>query len=255
MQMFEKRISFIVLLHATAAVTMNAQTFTTLDTFNGANGVQPSAGLVQAANGDLYGTTYEGGEYNFGTIFRISPDGALTVLYSFCAQLPDCPDGSHPVAPLVLATDGDLYGTTKYGGNSGCPDFYNCGTIFKITPNGTLTTIYTFCSQSECADGGNPDAGLVQATNGDLYGTTFFGGSNRYYTLVGGTVFKITPDGVFHELVQLLSAKRLLRWRLSRSRTHSGDRRASLRNNSGWRKVWRRYGLSNHPERYVYEAL
>ena len=103
----------------------------------------------------------------------------LTTLYSFCSQT-DCTDGVGPVAGLVQTTNGDLYGTT-----SGSPDC--CGTVFKITQSGMLTTLYSFCSQSGCADGLAPDAGLVQATNGDLYGTTNGGGANN-----DGTVFSLS---------------------------------------------------------------
>src|ERR1022692_1547847 len=93
------------------------------------------------------------------------PAQTLTTLYSFCSQS-GCPDGAGPYAGLVQATNGDLYGTTGGGGtNSG-------GTVFKITPGGTLTTLYSFCSQTNCTDGTGPQAGLVQAANGDLYGTT-----------------------------------------------------------------------------------
>ena len=86
------------------------------------------------------------------------------------------------MAGLVQATNGDFYGTTAKGGVNG----FNGGTGFKITPSGTLTTLYSFCSQGECADGEYPDAGLVQDTHGDFYGTTYFGGANG-----DGTVFSL----------------------------------------------------------------
>jgi uncharacterized repeat protein (TIGR03803 family) len=133
----------------------------------------PDAGRVQATNGDFYGTTYSGGANNSGTVFRMSPSGALTTLYSFAGT-----DGRDPHAGLVQATNGDLYGTTLDGGANCVPD--GCGTIFKIAPSGTLTTLYTFCAQSGCADGEILYAGLVQATNGDFYGTASAGGANGY---------------------------------------------------------------------------
>jgi uncharacterized repeat protein (TIGR03803 family) len=166
-------------------------TLTTLYSFDGADGGLPSGGLVQAANGDFYGTTYDGGAncspYGCGTIFKITLSGMLTMLHSF-----DGADGAYPYAGLVQATNGDLYGTTYDGGANCLPD--GCGTIFRITPSGTLTTLYTFCSQTGCADGQNPYAGLAQATNGDFYGTTYAGGAN---CPAGGcgTIFKITPSG------------------------------------------------------------
>ena len=129
-----------------------------------------------------------GGIYGGGTIFKISPSGTLTTLYSFCAQS-GCADGNVPNAGLVLATDGNFYGTTYLGGANSCMisgTNYGCGTVFKITPSGTLTTLYSFCAQSGCADGEGPRAGLVQATNGKLYGTTYYGGPTG-----DGTVFSL----------------------------------------------------------------
>jgi uncharacterized repeat protein (TIGR03803 family) len=157
------------------------------------DGEAPIAGLVQVADGAFYGTTSSGGAYGYGTVFRITPSGALTTLYSFCAQS-GCTDGEDPMAGLVQATNGDLYGTTWLGGAGGanCTQTpgAGCGTIFKITPSGKLTTLYDFCSQSGCADGQGPYAGLIQATNGDLYGTTWGGGAYGY-----GTIFNIAASG------------------------------------------------------------
>jgi uncharacterized repeat protein (TIGR03803 family) len=160
------------------------------------DGAEPSARLVQATNGDFYGTTYFGGALNHGTVFKITPSGTLTTLYRFCSQT-HCADGYHPQAGLVQDTNGDFYGTTNNGGTNG-----DRGTIFKITPGGTLTTLYSFCSikQSGCADGYYPQAELVQATDGDLYGTTFFGGAQDH-----GTVFKITPGGTLTTLYRFCS--------------------------------------------------
>ncbi len=151
-------------------------------------GTEPLAGLVQATDGNFYGTTEYGGLQNDGVVFKITPSGTLTTIYSFCSQS-NCTDGIQSFAPLVQATDGNLYGTTINGGAS------DNGTVFKITPSGTLTTIYSFCSQVSCADGASPYAGLVQAANGDFYGTTIGGGAN-----FEGTVFKITPGGTLTTL-------------------------------------------------------
>jgi uncharacterized repeat protein (TIGR03803 family) len=96
-----------------------------------------------------------------GMVFKITPDGTLTTLYSFCSQA-GCTDGANPYGGLVQGTNGDFYGTTQSGGAG------NYGTIFKITPRGTLTTLHSFCAQSGCADGEYPYGSLVQATNGDL---------------------------------------------------------------------------------------
>ena len=168
-------------------------TFTTLYSFCSqsgcADGELPLAGLVQASNGDLYGTTSQGGANGGGTVFKITAGGALMTLYTFCSQ-DECFDGGSPYAALVQTTNGDLYGTTGYGGANGR------GTVFKVTPSGVLRTLYSFCSQSGCTDGGNPYAALVQATDGNFFGTTFSGGANACPDPVGcGTVFRITPTG------------------------------------------------------------
>ena len=150
------------------------------------DGAFPEAALVQATNGDLYGTTVGGGANGDGTVFEMTLRGKLTSLYSFCSQS-NCTDGANPYTGLVQATDGNLYGTTSAGGanTTACGDA-GCGTIYKITPNGALTTVYSFCSLANCADGTGP-AGLVQDTNGDLYGTTGGGGANG-----DGTVFSLS---------------------------------------------------------------
>jgi uncharacterized repeat protein (TIGR03803 family) len=170
---------------------------TTLHSFDGTDGVWPEAGLVQATNGDFYGTTSYAGANGWGTVFKITPSGTLTTLHSFGGA-----DGAQPSAGLVQATNGDLYGTTWQGGSSNPAGCYGrgCGTVFKITPSGTLTTLYSFCSESGCADGELPLAGLVQATNGDFYGTTSSGGANG-----GGTVFRITPRGKLTTLYSFCS--------------------------------------------------
>jgi uncharacterized repeat protein (TIGR03803 family) len=166
------------------------------------NGFAPAAGLLRATNGDLYGTTTEGGTTetpsgDYGTVFTITPQGGLTSLYSFCSKSNDttsCLDGYDPLAALVQATGGDIYGTTQSGGANGA------GTIFRITPSGTLKTIYSFCSQPGCTDGemgGNYGPALIQATDGNLYGTTPYGGATGSGTSTNGygTVFKITLAG------------------------------------------------------------
>src|ERR1017187_4702018 len=159
------------------------------------DGAEPIAGLVQAANGDLFGTTSGGSFLSYGTVFKFTPGGTLTTLYSFCSQT-NCTDGASPGAGLVQAASGDLYGTTMNGG-IGTP---GNGTVFKITPSGTLTTLYSFRSQSRCPDGGGHWAGLIQATNGDFYGTTSGAGTHGY-----GTAFKITPGGALTTLHRFCS--------------------------------------------------
>jgi uncharacterized repeat protein (TIGR03803 family) len=154
-----------------------------------------SNGLALATDGNLYGTTTQGGVASLlihgfsggGTVFRITPSGTLTTLYSFCSQS-GCTDGCTPWAALVQATDGNLYGTASSCGNyKNYPD-WGGGTAFRITPSGTLTTLYSFCSQSACTDGLDPQGTLIQATDGNLYGTTTQGGANVF----GGTVFSLS---------------------------------------------------------------
>jgi uncharacterized repeat protein (TIGR03803 family) len=195
----------LFLLCVTTAIAAQAQTLTTLFSFDLTDGEQPYAGLVQATNGDFYGTSSSGGshcdEVGCGTVFKITPSGKLTTLYNFCSQS-GCTDGWGPnAATLVLATDGNFYGTTLDGGANCAP--IGCGTVFKITSSGKLTTLYSFCSELEnglCLDGGGPVAGLVQATNGNLYGTTPGGGANG-----AGTVFEITPSGTLTTLYSFCS--------------------------------------------------
>jgi uncharacterized repeat protein (TIGR03803 family) len=182
-----------LLLLAAMAVALPAQTFTTLVNFDGTDGSLPlPAGcLTQGADGDLYGTAKFGGANDAGTIFKLSPAGTLTTLYSFCAQT-NCADGANPNVGLVLGTDGNFYGTTYAGGALGY------GAVFKVTPSGTLTTIHSFAAG---ADGNNPSAALVQAGDGKFYGTAYGGGAYGY-----GTVFKITPEGVLTTLHSFDSA-------------------------------------------------
>src|SRR5580704_14948235 len=177
-----KRLS-IVVTHLVAIFTLtmlvtnaNAQTFTTLHSFDGTDGRFPEEGMVQATNGNLYGMTEGDGANGDGTVFKITPSGTLTTLHSF-----DGTDGAGPPGGPIQATDGNFYGTKYLGGAN------DSGTVFKMTPGGTLTTLYSFCSQSNCSDGFSPSAPLVQATNGDLYGTT--------ESPFAGTVFKITLSG------------------------------------------------------------
>ena len=193
---FAQRLSAMGTLCAALAVTSPSQTFTTLFSFDFTDGNSPWSGLVQAINGNLYGTTYYGGSYLGGTVFEITPSGEFNVLYNFCAEGYPCPDGASPAAALTQAANGDLYGTTFYGGAS------DEGTVFKITPGGTLSTLYSFCAElpPNCPDGASPYAGLLQAADGDFYGTNSSAGAGTYGVVHGGTVFKITPSGALTTL-------------------------------------------------------
>jgi uncharacterized repeat protein (TIGR03803 family) len=185
-------VSALALVLATTQMA-RAQTLTALHSFDSTDGSEPIAGLIQGTDGNFYGTASEGGANSAGTVFQITPGGNLTTLYSFCA-LADCTDGSEPSAALVQGTDGNFYGTTLEGGA------HNDGTIFELTPGGTLTTLYSFCSQSGCTDGSYPDAALIQGTDGNFYGTTIERGTLGY-----GTVFKLIPNGALSTLSTLHS--------------------------------------------------
>jgi uncharacterized repeat protein (TIGR03803 family) len=172
--------ALVLVLLLTTAIAAPAQTFNTLINFDGTNGCNPEwVSLVQGRNGNLYGVTTCGGSKGDGIFFKMTPGGTLTVLHSF-----EFSDGAAPFAGVTLASDGNFYGTTAGGGVNGY------GTAFKVTPSGTVTTLYSFCAQPNCADGSLPTADLVQATNGNFYGTTFLGGAYG-----DGTAFKITPGG------------------------------------------------------------
>jgi uncharacterized repeat protein (TIGR03803 family) len=165
---------------------------TVLHTFEGYDGCGPLGGLIQAANGDLYGTTHGGGASLYGAIFKITLDGALTTLYSFCSRS-KCADGALPDAPLVQGSSGSFYGTTASGGANHNDKFCSstgCGTVFELTTAGKLIRLYSSCSLANCADGTAPTGGLVQATNGNLYGVAQRGGAYG-----SGTVFEIDATG------------------------------------------------------------
>lgn len=186
-----KTASATLMLCAATAVLASAQTFTTLVSLDRNDGSEPDlVSLVQGTDGNLYGTTMFGGvnKRNSGTVFRITPGGALSTLHSFCSQ-PGCTEGGGPYAGLLLGTNGLFYGTTPSGGvNMG-------GTIYRITPGGTLSALYSFCLQAKCADGSGPVGALVQGSDGALYGTTEAGGADNH-----GTVFKINSAGTLTTL-------------------------------------------------------
>lgn len=152
-----------------------------LYSFKGADGQNPNAALINV-NGTLYGTTARGGTHNGGTVFGVTTSGAESVLYSFAGHN----DGLEPQSGLTNV-DGTLYSTTVAGGGSGCGN--GCGTIYSITPSGTLTILYRFKANS--TDGTNPYDGLINV-NGTLYGTTSLGGGEYKE----GTVFSVTPSGI-----------------------------------------------------------
>jgi uncharacterized repeat protein (TIGR03803 family) len=162
---------------------------TVLVSFNGTNGAFPVSGLALGRDGNFYGTTAGGGTNagGYGTIFKMTTNGALTSLVSFSGTNGAFP-GNGPSAGLVQGVDGNFYGTTYSGGSS------NAGTVFKVTTNGAFASMYAFTGG---ADGANPQSEMVQGGDGRLYGTTAAGGSN---SLDQGTIFQITTNGAFASL-------------------------------------------------------
>jgi uncharacterized repeat protein (TIGR03803 family) len=160
--------------------------YTRLVSFNGTNGANPSASLVQGSDGNFYGTAYSGGDFDLGTVFKMTPSGVLTTLASF-----NTTNGANPAANLIQAKNGMLYGTTVNGGANDL-DFGGDGTIFQVTTNGALVTIYSFTNAN---DGGNPIVGLALGKTNNLFGTTPYGGVDG-----SGSVFKVTTNGVFTTL-------------------------------------------------------
>jgi uncharacterized repeat protein (TIGR03803 family) len=183
-------------------VTTNGS-LTTLFSFDLTNGYQPKCTLANGVDGGLYGVTPNGGANNQGAIFRITTNGNFTLLYSFSSRFQGTnADGAQPTAGLTLATDGNFYGTTSTDAPHGV------GTIFKITPSGMLTTLYSFGTVTNShfnpIDGKNPND-LFQGRDGNFYGTAFNGGTNNNIANSGdGTVFRFSVPlpPVFQNITQ-----------------------------------------------------
>ncbi|MFY9552606.1 MAG: choice-of-anchor tandem repeat GloVer-containing protein, partial [Thermoanaerobaculia bacterium] len=152
-----------------------AQTFEVVHAFR--SGGDPRSILLRASDGYFYGTTAADGTERRGSIFRMDVSGSFVTLHSFHG-----PDGEFPTGALIEASDGYFYGTTSGGGDSGV-----YGTVFRMDAAGNPTTLYSF---QYGADGGFPRSGLVEASDGNFYGTTIQGGTGAY-----GTVFRMTPAG------------------------------------------------------------
>jgi len=151
-------------------------TFTTFGLLPGGSG----SPLLQATDGNFYGSLEP------GTVFKMTPEGILTIVYQF-----DGVHGLYPNGPVIQGSDGNFYGTTGAGGsNNECTN--GCGVAFKLTPQGVITVLHNFGDPNYPNDGTGPSAGLAQATDGNFYGTTYSGG-----TAYNGVIFQITPDGAY----------------------------------------------------------
>jgi len=175
-------VSILVLSSALLGIQAEAQagvTFTMLASFEQQDG--PAGELLQARDGDFYGTTVEGGDFNFGTVFRVNPDWTISSLFSFNSN-----NGANPRCGLAQSLSGDVvfYGTTTFGGANGL------GTAFKLLPDGTFTSLFDFSG----TDGANPEAGVTWNGSGNLVGVTYYGGTNGWPSAYG-TIFEMTTGG------------------------------------------------------------
>jgi uncharacterized repeat protein (TIGR03803 family) len=157
----------------------SVQDFTVLQNFNNTNGDDPSTPPILASDGNLYGATGHGGANAMGLVYKLTPQNKLTTLYAFCSQT-NCTDGSGPAFGPIQGTDGNLYGTTYYGGAN------DLGVVYKLTLSGKLTVLHSFCL---CKDGRYSN-GLLADGQGGFYGSTLEGGSHQF-----GTIFHLTAQG------------------------------------------------------------
>jgi uncharacterized repeat protein (TIGR03803 family) len=178
MNLLSRSCSLVLL--ALAATTLSpAQTFTAIANFNTTVGYEPMGSLVQRADGNFYGTAYQGSFRKSGSVYKVTPSGTLSLVHYFCSRT-GCADGMEPVAGLIVGLNGDYYGTTTLGG----PDAA-AGTIFDVAENGTVFTLHSF----DGTDGGDVSSPLIVGADGNYYGTTAnFGGGF-------GTVFKMDENG------------------------------------------------------------
>ena len=225
-------------------------TLNTLLSFNGTNGANPYGGMVQGTDGDLYGTTAHGGANGYGTVFRVKPDGTLTTLFSFNGT-----NGAYPFAGLIQGSGGILYGSTQYGG-SGYDGSINTGygTVLGITTNGVLVTLGLFNG----TNGAHPVTGLVQGSDGNLYGTTSGGGSHG-----AGNIYRVELPIVVQIIAQTGSVFALT-WNAVSGRSYQAQHNSDC-NQTNWNNLGATFTATNgnatavdydgaHPQR-VYRVL
>lgn len=165
----------------------NTRQESVLHSFNQSDGdgYPPDSMSFRDAAGNLFGTTFQGGAYSYGTVFKLDTQGAETIVYNFCRETP-CIKGAYP-GGVIPGKDGSMYGITYAGGNYSC-EITGCGTVFKINHYGDLTLLHAFGGGD--GDGQTPNAGLVLDESGNVYGTTMWGGADGR-----GVVFKMTSGG------------------------------------------------------------
>lgn len=194
LQKFSRSARVVTLAWFALALTVcaQAQSMNYFADFNGANGWEPYASVVQATDGNFYGAATNGIYGGGGNMFRMTPSGKITSIYKFCSQ-PGCADGAQERSAPVVGSDGNLYGVTTAGGG---PSGRSGGTVFQMTLDGKYTVLYSFCSWSNCADGATPN-GIILGRDGNFYGTTVYGGVNNDGP---GVIFKVTPAGTYTRL-------------------------------------------------------
>src|SRR5580704_4970000 len=183
------KLALSILALTLLVTAASAQTFSVVYTFNFTDGSGPNGGLILDSAGNFYGTTQFGGSSNRGVIFKLNSTGQETILYTFTGST----DGGIPIGRLIGDGKGNLYGITSSGGDATC----SCGTVFELTPAGSLVVLHAFLGGTDGSQNqGQAELGLVMI-NGDLYGSASFGGVTGCDGSLGcGVLFKVTLAGV-----------------------------------------------------------
>lgn len=182
---FNVRLAWIIAVALNTGVASAQSTLSEFYSFAGGGPAQPLAGLVQAPDGNYYGTTSKGGTFDRGTVYKVTPAGVVTTVHSF--RWGQATDGAIPAAPLVVGPDGHLYGTSR-GGGAGCGGGIDCGTLYRITASGIVTVLHRF----DQVTGARPSAALTLGSDANFYGVAPSGGA-----FDDGTAFRLTPGGTF----------------------------------------------------------
>jgi uncharacterized repeat protein (TIGR03803 family) len=185
----------VLALTLSLAVCAQAQTTNFIGEFDGTNGWEPYGSVTQATDGNFYGTA-TGGVNGGGNIFRMTPSGEISNLYTFCSSNSSCPDGGFPQTAPILGTDGNMYGVTYVGGSG------SSGVFYRLTTGGEYTILYNFCANFPCDNEGLDPVSIILASDGNFYGITNYGGTGG-----AGTIFKITPTGQYTQLYSFCSLK------------------------------------------------